>query len=52
MIRPAMTYASACWAVPRKLELKLPAVEMLMLKWASGVTLLDKFQFLVAIKLL
>ncbi|XP_063547859.1 uncharacterized protein LOC134755320 [Cydia strobilella] len=37
-----MTYGSECWATLRKHEQKLHTAEMKMLRWAGGVTRLDK----------
>ncbi|XP_063383454.1 uncharacterized protein LOC134669431 [Cydia fagiglandana] len=37
-----MTYGSECWATLKKHEQKLHTAEMKMLRWAGGVTRLDK----------
>ncbi|XP_047987151.1 uncharacterized protein LOC125227005 [Leguminivora glycinivorella] len=41
-VRPALTYASECWITLKKHEHKLHINEMKMLRWAGGVTRLDK----------
>ena len=43
-VRPAMLYGSECWAAKKQHEQKLHTNEMKMLRWAGGVTLLDKIQ--------
>ena len=43
-VRPAMLYGSECWATKKQHEQKLHTNEMKMLRWAGGVTLLDKIQ--------
>ncbi|KAI8439845.1 hypothetical protein MSG28_001314 [Choristoneura fumiferana] len=41
-VRPAMTYGAECWTTLKKHEQKLHTAEMKMLRWAGGVTRLDK----------
>ena len=43
-VRPAMLYGSECWAAKKQHEQKLHTNEMKMLRWAGGITLLDKIQ--------
>ncbi|CAH2210124.1 jg25442, partial [Pararge aegeria aegeria] len=41
-VRPALLYGAECWATKRTHEQKLHVNEMKMLRWAPGVTRLDK----------
>ncbi|XP_063534964.1 uncharacterized protein LOC134744947, partial [Cydia strobilella] len=41
-IRPALTYGAECWALKKVHEQKVHTNEMRMLRWAAGVTRLDK----------
>ena len=41
VVRPAMMYGAATWAVKKAQEKKLDVAEMVMLRWMSGVTKLD-----------
>ncbi|XP_063358836.1 uncharacterized protein LOC134648275 [Cydia amplana] len=41
-VRPAMMYGAECWAIKKAHEQKLHVAEMKMLRWAAGVTRLDK----------
>ena len=43
-VRPAMLYGAECWAAKKQHKQKLHNKEMKMLRWAGGVTLLDKIQ--------
>jgi exonuclease III len=43
-VRPAMLYGSECWALRRQEEQRLHVAEMKMLRWAAGVTRLDKIR--------
>ncbi|KAL0809484.1 hypothetical protein ABMA28_011031 [Loxostege sticticalis] len=42
VVRPAMMYGSECWTIKKAHEQKLHTTEMKMLRWAGGVTRLDK----------
>ena len=42
VVRPAMTYASECWAVKKSHVQKLSVTEMKMLRMMCGVTKLDR----------
>ncbi|XP_063532028.1 uncharacterized protein LOC134742772 [Cydia strobilella] len=41
-VRPAMLYGAECWPLKKQQENKLHTAEMRMLRWAGGVTLLDR----------
>lgn len=41
-VRPAMMYGAECWPLSKHQEQKLHVAEMKMLRWAGGVTMLDK----------
>ncbi|XP_063623124.1 uncharacterized protein LOC134795222 [Cydia splendana] len=41
-VRPAMVYGAECWTIKQAHEQKLHVNEMKMLRWAAGVTRLDK----------
>ncbi|XP_063377554.1 uncharacterized protein LOC134664738 [Cydia fagiglandana] len=41
-VRPAMVYGAECWTIKQAHEQKLHVNEMNMLRWAAGVTRLDK----------
>jgi hypothetical protein len=43
-VRPALLYGSERWAPHKKHYTKLHTTEMKMLRWAGGVTLMDKVQ--------
>ena len=43
-VRPAMLYGSECWAVRKCDEQKVHVAEMKMLRWAGGVTRLDRIR--------
>ena len=43
-VRPAMLYGSECWATRKCDEQKMHVTEMKMLRWAGGVTKLDKIR--------
>jgi hypothetical protein len=40
----ALLYGSECWAPHKKHYTKLHTAEMIMLRWAGGLTLMDKVQ--------
>ena len=42
--RPAMMYGAETWAVKKAQEKKLDVAEMMMLRWMSGVTNLDRIR--------
>ncbi|XP_045492918.1 uncharacterized protein LOC123700390 [Colias croceus] len=41
-VRPALMYGSECWAIKKAQEQRVHVNEMKMLRWAAGVTRLDK----------
>ncbi|KAL0881976.1 hypothetical protein ABMA27_001728 [Loxostege sticticalis] len=41
-VRPAMLYGAECWTALKKHEQQLHTAEMKMLRWAGGVTRLDR----------
>src|SRR5215467_3203283 len=43
-VRPAMLYASECWAITKKEEQKLLVAEMRMLRMLCGVTSMDRIR--------
>ena len=43
-VRPAMMYGAETWAVKKAQEKKLDVEEMMMLRWMSGVTKLDRIR--------
>jgi hypothetical protein len=43
-VRPALLYGSECCAPQKKHYTKLHTTEMRMLRWAGGITLMDKVQ--------
>lgn len=43
-VRPAMLYASECWAITKKEEQKLHVAEMRMLRMLCGVTRMDRIR--------
>lgn len=43
-VRPAMLYGSECWAIKKYHEQTLHVNEMKMLRWAGGVTRLDRIR--------
>ena len=43
-VRPAMLYGAECWTILKKHEQQLHVAEMKMLRWAGGVTRLDKIR--------
>ena len=42
VVRPTMTYAAECWALKKSHMQSMHTTEMRMLRWAGGVTMLDK----------
>ena len=43
-IRPALLYGTKCWPVKKIYEQKIKVVEMKILRWMSGNTIMDKFK--------
>lgn len=44
VVRPALTYGAECWTIKKAHEQRLHTNEMKMLRWAGGVTRLDKIK--------
>ena len=44
VVKPAMMYGAESWAVKKAQEKKLDVAEMMMLRWMSGVTKLDRIR--------
>ena len=44
VVRPAIMYGAETWALKKAQEKKLDVAEMMMLRWMSGVTKLDRIR--------
>ncbi|XP_050541046.1 uncharacterized protein LOC126905416 [Daktulosphaira vitifoliae] len=44
VVRPAMMYGSECWEVDKKVEQRMIAAKMRILRWLSGMTRKDRIR--------